>query len=399
MPDARDIDALEGALSTLVDDVDFHQLDARLGQFNLFEAMGGVRAELRHSNFLAFLLSPSRAHGLGAGVLEAMLRAILAQMPPSQRPIRTLELVVADLDEAIVHRERDNIDLLIEFTGLKLIVLIENKVGAGAGEGQLARYKALVERRYPDYRRLLVFLTPAGDDPQCDGYAAFSYQSLAGVLDELAGKPSTPDTLGLILTHYVEMLRRHVVPDEDLKALARRLYDKHREAFDFVFEARPERQGLLDVVKINALGVGLEEDTSGTTLFRFYAKPWDGLDILKCDQGLWSKSGRGVLFEAWVNDKGGVHLALILGPCPSEVRERFLAVASKRAIFASRSKRTGQKTSRLYHRELLSPALVRTHDFDQQRNLVGLAWSDFQGRDLMALIGEVEAIGREIGAD
>lgn len=86
MPADGDTDILETCLNDLVDDADFHDLDERLGRFNLFEAMGGVRAELRHSNFLAFLFSPSRAHGLGALVLEKTVRAILASTPAALGP-------------------------------------------------------------------------------------------------------------------------------------------------------------------------------------------------------------------------------------------------------------------------------------------------------------------------
>ena len=56
---------LESKLSDLIDDRDFQRIDRRFGAFNLFEAIGAVRGELRHSNFLAFLLSPTRPHGLG----------------------------------------------------------------------------------------------------------------------------------------------------------------------------------------------------------------------------------------------------------------------------------------------------------------------------------------------
>ncbi len=398
MPADGDIDILEAALNDLVDDGEFHDLDERLARFNLFEAMGGVRAELRHSNFLAFLFSPSRAHGLGALVLEKTLRAILASTPASQRPIRTLELVVADLDDAVVHRERDNIDLLIELRALNLVVMIENKVGAGAGDGQLERYRTLVERRYPNHKRLLVFLTPNGDPPECDGYVSFSYQALASVLADLAALKSTPAELGLILTHYVEMLRRHVVPDEDLKALALRLYDKHREAFDFVFETRPQPQGLLDRLKTCVLGVqGLAEDRHASNLIRFYPERWDKLDVFKCDPSEWSKTGRGLLFEGKINPNNSrLHVVLMLGPCVPAVRQKFYELAQKRPAFRGLTKPLGLQTSRFFNRELLTPAVARTLDFDQQLNAVGMGWSGFQSEDLMTLITEVEAIAAEI---
>jgi PD-(D/E)XK nuclease superfamily len=133
---------IESALSDLIDDNDFIAPNKRRAHFNLFEALGAIRGELRHSNFLAFILSPARSHRLGTKPLQVFLRALLAKLPTERRPIRALEVAVGDLDDAAVFREVDYIDLLIEIRELNLVVVIENKVDAKAGEGQLARYKA-----------------------------------------------------------------------------------------------------------------------------------------------------------------------------------------------------------------------------------------------------------------
>jgi hypothetical protein len=63
---------LEQRLGALFDDPDFDSIHRRMLLFNVFEAVGAVRAELRHSNFLAYLLSPSRPHGLGSRPLIAL---------------------------------------------------------------------------------------------------------------------------------------------------------------------------------------------------------------------------------------------------------------------------------------------------------------------------------------
>ena len=68
-----------------------------------------------------------------------------------------LELIAGDLDDAIVYRERANIDILIELPSLKLVVAIENKVGAKASDGQLERYSSYLQSAFSGYRRLLVF--------------------------------------------------------------------------------------------------------------------------------------------------------------------------------------------------------------------------------------------------
>jgi hypothetical protein len=109
---------LEQRLGALFDDPDFDSIHRRMLLFNVFEAVGAVRAELRHSNFLAYLLSPSRPHGLGSRPLIALIRSLLTRMSADHRPIMALELLTSDLDDAIVYRERDNIDILIELPSI-----------------------------------------------------------------------------------------------------------------------------------------------------------------------------------------------------------------------------------------------------------------------------------------
>lgn len=92
----------EDSLSALLDDRDFQAIHSRMSRFNLFEAVGAIRGELRHSNFLAYLLSPGRSHGFGARPLVGVLRAILECLNPGERPIMTLELMIGDPGDAIV---------------------------------------------------------------------------------------------------------------------------------------------------------------------------------------------------------------------------------------------------------------------------------------------------------
>ena len=61
IPQADDLALLE---ALIVDNPDLERLEALLEQFNIFEALGAVRVELRHSDFLAFLLNPNQSHGL-----------------------------------------------------------------------------------------------------------------------------------------------------------------------------------------------------------------------------------------------------------------------------------------------------------------------------------------------
>jgi len=80
--DEETVDVTEDTLSALFDDANFEAIHSRTSRFNLFEAVGAVRGELRHSNFLAYLLSPGRSHGLGAKPLMRVIRSVLEQLEP-----------------------------------------------------------------------------------------------------------------------------------------------------------------------------------------------------------------------------------------------------------------------------------------------------------------------------
>jgi len=290
----------EDKLSSLLDDDNFLQLTNRFGRFNLFEAVGSVRRELNHSNFLAFLLSPNRPHGLGAEPLRRVLRRIVETLDKGSRPIGALEIAVGDLDEAIVYRERDNIDLLVEVRALRLAVVIENKVGAEASDGQLQRYADIARRSYPDWKLLFVFLTPEGRDPEHKDYCSLSYIDLEQIVSTFADAAEPQSEIALILHHYSAMLRTHVVEDEKLKELALRIYEQHKEALDFVFSCRPTAESQLSLAKelINSQPE-LISDVHVNTIARFAPRAWEAEWALNaCPKDIWTKTGRDLLPES-----------------------------------------------------------------------------------------------------
>jgi hypothetical protein len=71
-PDRQALEAL------VVDNADLERLESLIAQFNIFEAVGVERQELRHSDFLSFLLDPRQSHGLGDSFLRRLLQRRLA---------------------------------------------------------------------------------------------------------------------------------------------------------------------------------------------------------------------------------------------------------------------------------------------------------------------------------
>ena len=55
----------EETLHKLEADTSFQQLSQKMQTLNIFEVLGITNAEIRHSNFLAWLLDPNGNHGMG----------------------------------------------------------------------------------------------------------------------------------------------------------------------------------------------------------------------------------------------------------------------------------------------------------------------------------------------
>src|SRR5438093_13703466 len=106
-------DSLEALERFVVENDDLLQLESHIGRFNIFDALGIARVEIRHSNFLAFLLDPAESHGQGQLFLKALLMDLFNSVPAELRPLSPMELGRIDLHGVEIRREWEHIDLLI----------------------------------------------------------------------------------------------------------------------------------------------------------------------------------------------------------------------------------------------------------------------------------------------
>ena len=97
----KDRKALE---AFVVGNEDLERLEALLDQFNIFEAVGVVRQELRHSDFLAFLLDPRANHGLGDVFAKKLLQRVLTVVGDGSTPVTPIEVELWDLGGMEVRR-------------------------------------------------------------------------------------------------------------------------------------------------------------------------------------------------------------------------------------------------------------------------------------------------------
>src|SRR6266851_7209259 len=121
------------------------QLEALAEVFNTFEVLGMVRRELRHSDFLAYLLDPQENHGLGDAFVKRLLKRACPRKPVDESAISAIDLDTMDLGHLEVRREWKNIDILVK-VDQRLIVIIENKIDTSEHSDQLQRYREQAAR-------------------------------------------------------------------------------------------------------------------------------------------------------------------------------------------------------------------------------------------------------------
>jgi hypothetical protein len=366
-----------------VDNRDLERLEALLDRFNIFEATGFIRQELRHSDFLAFLLDPEANHGLGDAFVKSLLQRVLLTAGNVPISVTPEELEQWDLNRMEVRREWQYVDILLLDEDHELAVIIENKIDSGEHSGQLQRYLEVVGQHYRGWRIIAVFLTRGGDTPSHEYYLPVGYDLVCEVTGSLAeGLASgVSPSLKVCLEHYSDMLRRNIVVDSDVARLCRKIYQDHKRALDLIYEHRPdvqaENKDVLEELLENELR--FERDSGGKNLIRFVVRDWDTPALLTSSG--WTRSGRILLFEFWNNDDN-LTLSLVVGPGPEETRQRLFSVARAHPdTFDEPWKATGAWYV-IYIYEFLDGEMYEDADRIDREKQIRERWAGFLNEDL-----------------
>jgi len=228
----------ERKLLALIADLDEFRREQWFSQqldLNIFEAAGLYRQEIRHSKFLAFLLNPQQNHGLGDAFLKRLIQKIVDKLDDS--PIGALDLALSDFSDALVVPEWRNIDIFVESKNNNLVLAIENKIESTESENQLEIYEGVVQTEFPTLKRLFSYLTVDGEPASRSAWWSISYSEVMESLQqatEFRSKQLTPEAK-MVIDHYVDLVRRKIVPDQSLVEQCRKLYARHRDVLDLIF--------------------------------------------------------------------------------------------------------------------------------------------------------------------
>jgi len=299
----------------VVDNHELDRLEDLLADFNLFEAIGATRMELRHSDFLRFLLDPGENHGLGDFFLKTLLKRCLAGTAGHE--ISAIDIDVADLSDVTAERERWGIDILIHSNQCQMVFAIENKIDSTEHSNQLGRYRETLQREFPGYCRVLIYLTPDGEEASdSERWLELSYLKLAESLSAVL-KVRCSTLGGAVITtieHYVAIIRRHIVSESEIAILCQQIYRRHKNALDLIFEHKPDLQMDLKAILEEEIKkhLGYELDHCTKSGVRFLPENWDRDPRENAGSG-WTPTKRVVLFEL-NNYPGSIKLRLVIGP-------------------------------------------------------------------------------------
>lgn len=393
-------------LADFIESDGLERLEAWSGRFNVFEALGAVRSELRHSNVLAWLLDPSGSHGLGTAFLDPFLRY-------ASRRAREDEDVAGeavptpfdvdgwDLSGAEIRREWRNVDLLVLDRANGFVCAVENKVFSGEHSGQLRRYRELVAAAFPDARhRLFLFLSPGGVAPSDPHYAAVSYDDVGALLDRLLVRrgPGMGGEVRTFVEHYKAMIDRHLSDDPEIERICREVYRAHRHALDLIYAHLPDvyaeaHEELVEIIEADPDLIPLK---SNKTYTRFVPVALDGL-VPRQDGEPWC-DGRVVVFEFENREDRPLHLKLEMTPAEAPLRGPILDyVRGHPALFGPTSAKD-TRWKKLWGVDLADPA-IRGTDSDERRAALKDAVDDFKRTWLPQFVVAFREIHERSGPD
>ena len=215
--------------------------------FNLFDVLKICRTEIRHSNVLSWLLNPNENHNLGDTFIKKVFQEFIKNQPSASKEV--MQLLLMDFYSFSVYREWKNIDILLVSDDEKLVIAIENKVGSHEHDNQLNRYKEILNKEFPKYKKILIYLTPDGEEPSDDVWSVLTYESIVENLEIIRKNATLSTDVALMIDNYIEVIRRDIMEDKELIEICNKIYNKHKKALDLIFEYRIDPSQASSIVR------------------------------------------------------------------------------------------------------------------------------------------------------
>jgi len=313
-------DKLESLYNNFLEDSNVDDIKKSIGDEspNIFKILRVSNAEIRHSNFLSWLLDPTANHKLNDSVLSKFLQEIINSSDNFDESITVEDIGIKNVE---IRREWENIDLLIILD--EYVLCIENKIFSGEHSDQLTRYKNIVETNFPDKSQIYVYLNPFGYSSfgESNVYLPISYQVIIDILENL-NLDETDMTVKSFIEQYLLILKRDIMGIDENAELAQEIYKKHKELFDYIYEIKPDgvqniNTYIQDVLKSKGFKLG----SVSKSYIRFFPTEMEQFIHFNKSPNGWNK-GETFVFEISLYNKNQIRISLGMSDAGDEGYDR-----------------------------------------------------------------------------
>lgn len=245
--------------------------------FNIFEVLKITHTEIRHSNILAWLLSPNENHGLGDLFLREFVNCVVKTLADDE--INRIDLLLQDFSSFQVFRESNHMDLLIVSREEKTAYVVENKIWAGESKHQLNDYFEKSKKEYPGFKIIYVFLTPDGHAASdAEKWHSISYEDdIIPSIEKVVEQVELKDGVKTLIENYVKAVRKDIMKERDseLVDICTEIYNKHKDALKLIFENVDLDQSVDSEIVCNVLKQLSDEgliEYENNNRWRFFSK-------------------------------------------------------------------------------------------------------------------------------
>ena len=301
-------------LSNLVKDPKLEELSLTLHTTNFFSILDVTKTEIRHSNFLAWLMSPNESHNLNTIFLKWFLKDIFSSYKIEWANEFSIDSF--NLHNVKVYREWQNIDIVIVHE--EFVVAIENKVDSNEHSRQLKRYSDIINESFPDLKKAFVFLTIDGlnakDETDENQYISIDYGLIKSLIEIVLSvyKNSLSQRIQYYIEDYLLILNRYIMKEHESVELAQQLYMNHREAIDFIIENITDKIAeVREIIEETIIEEGYVLETCNKYYARFLTKKLS--PIIPRTGILGWKGNESFLFEMAYWEKG-LSLKFVISP-------------------------------------------------------------------------------------
>ena len=226
-------------------------LEQQLKSFNIFDVLNISHREIRHSNFIGWLLDPNGSHGFNDYFLLEFLNNL-----PNIPDESLIDYNLSSLKETSVQRETEySIDIFILNQELSFSITIENKIWSEDSKGQLKKYYDFVLSKHDGIEEnYFVYLTPFGKIPKDvnmrETYQCFSYYQLISIIEKGLNEFENIDfNVKNSIKQYITNVKRNILGMDDAIKIAQKIYQKHQEVIDFIAANKPNLFSIFGEIK------------------------------------------------------------------------------------------------------------------------------------------------------